>query len=133
MLKALTGTCIEWLKAQFCMDMLSNKLIQATLINPDMCNTVFVQTGQIGRSQSLPVHITPICIIRILPNLDRNLRSASVRIKHSSLYLLIKKVFCGLNIQVGLELECRLIWVLQAVVHIMDNTKVLCITIHTYP
>ena len=47
---------------------------------------IFVQTGLIGRSQSLPIHIIPIRIIRILPNPDRNLGSTSVRIKQSCLY-----------------------------------------------
>ena len=52
---------------------------------------IFVLSGQIGRSQSLPIHIIPIRIIRILPNADRNLGSTSVRIKQSRLYCLLNK------------------------------------------
>ena len=47
---------------------------------------IFVETGQIGRSQSLPIHTISIFIIRILPNPDKNIGSTSVRIKQSCLY-----------------------------------------------
>ena len=59
----------------------------APLLNSDMCNPDFL-LGQIGRSRSLPLHIIPIRIIRILPNPDRNLGYTSVRIKQSCMYLL---------------------------------------------
>ena len=52
--------------------------IQATPLNLDTCNPDF-------RLKSLPIHIIPMRIIRILPNPDRNLGSTSVRIKQSSL------------------------------------------------
>ena len=52
---------------------------------------IFVYTGQIGRSQSLPIHIIPICIIQNVPNPDGHLWSTSVRIKQSCLYMVILK------------------------------------------
>ena len=51
-----------------------------------MCNPDFRLNHQIKRSRSLPIHIIRIRIIQILPNLDRNLGSTSVRIKQSCLY-----------------------------------------------
>ena len=47
---------------------------------------IFVQTGQIGRSWSLPIHIIPIHVILILsyPDIDVG---PSVRIKQSCLYI----------------------------------------------
>ena len=49
---------------------------------------ILISTGQIGRSQSLPIHVTSIRIIHILPNPDRNLGYTSVRITQSCLYKL---------------------------------------------
>ena len=59
--------------------------IQATLLNPDMYNPDSRLNRTIGRSQFRPMHIIPLCMIRILPNPDRNLGSTSVRIKHNCL------------------------------------------------
>ena len=60
--------------------------LQAPLLNPDIQIRIFISTGQIWRSQSLPIHIIPICKIQILLNPDRNLGSTSVLIKQSGLY-----------------------------------------------
>ena len=60
--------------------------VQVTLLNPDMCNPDFRRNRQIGRSRSLPIHIIPIRIVRILPNLDRNLGSTPFQIEQSCLY-----------------------------------------------
>ena len=62
-------------------------VIQATLLNPDMCNLDFCLNQRDWKvPESLPIHIIPIRIIQILPNPDRNLESTSVRIKQSCLY-----------------------------------------------
>ena len=47
---------------------------------------IFIETGLIGRSQSLPIHIIAIRIIQILLYPDRNLEFTSARIKQSCLY-----------------------------------------------
>ena len=52
----------------------------------DMCNPDFRINRTDGRSQSLPIHVLLIRIIRILPNPDRNLGSTSDWIQQSCLY-----------------------------------------------
>ena len=62
-------------------------MIQATPLNPDLCNPDF-RLNRADWKVPVPSYtIIPTCIIRILPNPDINLGSTSVRSKQSSLYM----------------------------------------------
>ena len=84
---------------------IENKLlIQATLLYPDMCNPDFC-LNRIGRS--LPIHVIPICIIRILPNPDRDLGYTSVRIKRSCLYIVSHRWIKNWRIGLFSTMKCK--------------------------